>query len=103
MYSDDWLAKGWASDPPTRLHDAVDYRFWRDEQGDVIGLGVDFEWSGDVHYEIAGRALLKLLKVLGVGDGEDVRGPLSDVTHFSLDLEDLLRGNDIPFMKDSYR
>lgn len=102
MHGDDWLARGWASDPRTPLHDGVDYRFWRDERGDVIGVGIDFEWANDVHYELTDRAFRRLLDVLDVGDGQDFHGALRDVTRHHQDLEEVLKGSGIPFKKATF-
>ena len=103
MYSDGWAAKGWTSDPRTPLHDGVDYRFWRDEHGDVAGIGIDFEWANDVHYELTGPAFRRLLARLDVDDGQGFHDPLKRVTRYYHTLEEVLRDNDIPFKKTAFR
>lgn len=103
MHSDEWLAKGWASDPKRPLHDGtVYYRLWRDDQGDVVGIGIDFEWASDVHIELTAAALGELLTVLGSDPGQALEDSLRDVARDDHRLVKVLDEHDITFERISF-
>ena len=117
MLSDQAREKGWVRDPTTPLHDAVTYHFWRDEQGRIVILGVNFEWASDVHYELAAPDLERLLEVLGVAEPRqeepgveelrfgvaDFEDRLRDVTRHDGEFEKVLHAHGIEFRRASYR
>jgi len=102
MYSDDWMERGCVSDPRSRLHDAVYYRLWRDAQGEPVGIGIDFEWADDVHFELTSAAWVRLLAVLDIGEEQDCTDALRGITSSSLELWEASRQHGIEFAKTAF-
>ena len=97
MHSDGWLRAGYTSDARTRLHDAVDYRIWRDQDGTPVGIGIDFEFADDVHVELTRSAWEAFRAVIGVGEGEPFEEALRGVTGHWIELLQVLKAHEIPY------
>lgn len=52
MYSDNWLKQGYNTGDRIEVTNIVDYRIWSDNNGNMIGVTIDFETADDFHYEL---------------------------------------------------
>lgn len=52
MYSDDWHRAGYRIENRIVVSEPVYYRHAYNQEGDLVGVIVDFEYADDYHYEL---------------------------------------------------
>jgi hypothetical protein len=52
MYSDEWLKQGFTRCEKINVSNIVNYVIWLDNDGNAVGITVNFEMANDFHYEL---------------------------------------------------
>lgn len=70
LYSDEWIQKGYLKSKRYRLKVAnpIDYVIWLDKDDRPVGVGINFEYADDVHFEFIYEDFLKMIAFLGSGN-----------------------------------
>ena len=70
MYSDLWMQNPTLhKSTPINITNEVNIEYWRDSENNVVGITINFEISGDIHFELTGDGWRMFVrKVLSVDE-----------------------------------
>ena len=72
MLSDKWSGLNFKMGEPVQCDAYTDYHVWSDNDGNPVGIVVDFEYAGDFHIELTLENMNRFMKeVLGTGSFPD--------------------------------
>ncbi|MHC1731996.1 MAG: hypothetical protein AB9888_08225 [Bacteroidales bacterium] len=100
MYSDEWLKEGYSTGDRNIVStdNSIDYQFWYDKNGQILGVAINFEYAEDSHFEFLYDEFLKLLALLG--SGSDLTSSLGQFflqKKYLYEFSDFLEDNGIQF------